>query len=304
MFCSKCGAEAGADARFCSKCGSSLQAADPGPPDRGEVEYIEAAIGPTNRDYYLPKFERFGSGGGYASWNWPALFVPLLWMLYRKMWLWATVYFFGTPVVLAALFTILLLTLPSATAVTVGWTIGLAALLIALPTYANALYYHTCRGRIAVAKAYPVQRREQLRRLWDMGGTSTVAWVVVLLLPVPFVPIIGILAAIAIPAYQDYTIRAQVGEGVSLAAAAKAAVAETFINTGAVPEDRIGGEVLSFTPYGVQRDAGPPAIVWRCGYGPVPAEATHEIATYETGTILPKYLPSACRPENYTPQYQ
>jgi type IV pilus assembly protein PilA len=40
------------------------------------------------------------------------------------------------------------------------------------------------------------------------------------------VAIIGILAAIAIPAYQDYTIRARVTEGLSLAAAAKTTVAE------------------------------------------------------------------------------
>jgi len=40
------------------------------------------------------------------------------------------------------------------------------------------------------------------------------------------VAIIGILAAVAIPAYQDYTIRARVTEGLGLAAAAKIAVAE------------------------------------------------------------------------------
>ncbi|MDJ0700090.1 MAG: pilin [Woeseiaceae bacterium] len=49
------------------------------------------------------------------------------------------------------------------------------------------------------------------------------------------VAIIGILAAIAIPAYQDYTIRAQVSEGLSLAAGAKAAVTEYYQDRGVYP---------------------------------------------------------------------
>jgi type IV pilus assembly protein PilA len=49
------------------------------------------------------------------------------------------------------------------------------------------------------------------------------------------VAIIGILAAIAIPAYQDYTIRAQVSEGLNLAAGAKAAVTEYYQDRGQLP---------------------------------------------------------------------
>ena len=51
------------------------------------------------------------------------------------------------------------------------------------------------------------------------------------------VAIIGILAAIAIPAYQDYTIRAQVSEGLNLSGGAKAAVTEYYQDKGALPAD-------------------------------------------------------------------
>ena len=46
------------------------------------------------------------------------------------------------------------------------------------------------------------------------------------------VAIAGILAAIALPAYQDYTVRARVSEGLTLAASAKIAVMETLANSG------------------------------------------------------------------------
>ena len=49
------------------------------------------------------------------------------------------------------------------------------------------------------------------------------------------IAIIGILAAIAIPAYQDYTIRSKVSEGLNLAGAAKLAISEYYDSLGTLP---------------------------------------------------------------------
>ena len=49
------------------------------------------------------------------------------------------------------------------------------------------------------------------------------------------VAIIGILAALAIPAYLDYTVRTQVGEGLNLTSGAKVAVAEYYLDAGVYP---------------------------------------------------------------------
>jgi type IV pilus assembly protein PilA len=49
------------------------------------------------------------------------------------------------------------------------------------------------------------------------------------------IAIIGILAAIAIPAYQNYTIRSQVTEGLSLAAGWKTAISEYYAQNGSFP---------------------------------------------------------------------
>jgi type IV pilus assembly protein PilA len=149
------------------------------------------------------------------------------------------------------------------------------------------------------------------------------------------VAIIGILAAIAIPAYQDYTIRAQVSEGMNLAAAAKAAVAETFLNRGVAPANRtvagmsangtdtngkyvgavdvaggvititygnevnaaINGLTLGLTPYITPDNS----VAWRCGGAPQPGTGTNTMGNAHTGGTLNtaatlKYLPSACRP--------
>ena len=51
------------------------------------------------------------------------------------------------------------------------------------------------------------------------------------------VAIIGILAAIAIPQYQNYVARAQVSEALVLASGAKTAIAEHYMTTGSFPDD-------------------------------------------------------------------
>ena len=64
------------------------------------------------------------------------------------------------------------------------------------------------------------------------------------------VAIIGILAAIAIPAYQNYTIRAQVTEGLTLADSWKTAIAEYYANTGNWPtQTNLTGTQVSIGKY-------------------------------------------------------
>ena len=145
------------------------------------------------------------------------------------------------------------------------------------------------------------------------------------------VAIIGILAAIALPAYQDYTIRSQASEGLTLMSGAKTAVAETFINTGTAPTDRaaagmsatatdtqgqyvtqvdvangeitatygnnanakIAGDTLVLTPY-EQADG---SVAWQCNSASAgKAPPGTALSGPTTGTLAVQYAPSQCRP--------
>ncbi|EMT4356050.1 pilin [Neisseria gonorrhoeae] len=59
------------------------------------------------------------------------------------------------------------------------------------------------------------------------------------------IAIVGILAAVALPAYQDYTARAQVSEAILLAEGQKSAVTEYYLNNGEWPEDNTSAGVAS-----------------------------------------------------------
>ncbi|UYM30567.1 pilin [Neisseria gonorrhoeae] len=59
------------------------------------------------------------------------------------------------------------------------------------------------------------------------------------------IAIVGILAAVALPAYQDYTARAQVSEAILLAEGQKSAVTEYYLNNGEWPKDNGDAGVAS-----------------------------------------------------------
>ncbi|HFA2538282.1 TPA: pilin [Neisseria gonorrhoeae] len=147
------------------------------------------------------------------------------------------------------------------------------------------------------------------------------------------IAIVGILAAVALPAYQDYTARAQVSEAILLAEGQKSAVTEYYLNNGEWPEDNTSAGVASASDIkgkyvqkvevnnGVvtaemnssnvnkeikgkrlslwgRREAG--SVKWFCGQ-PVKRndadDANDTVAADTAGKIETKHLPSTCRDE-------
>ena len=134
------------------------------------------------------------------------------------------------------------------------------------------------------------------------------------------VAIIGILAAVALPAYQDYTVRAKVTEGLSLAGSAKLAVAEnasnaTYFNSGwvapsstanvdSIAIDNTTGKItISYTaavaPSGTNTiflvpTSGGSAFSGT-GTSSVPPASGSIAWDCKGGTLIAKYRPAVCR---------
>ncbi|HGH0265758.1 TPA: pilin [Neisseria meningitidis] len=100
------------------------------------------------------------------------------------------------------------------------------------------------------------------------------------------IAIVGILAAVALPAYQDYTARAQVSEAILLAEGQKSAVTEYYLNHGEWP--------------GGNSDAGVATSTDIKGKYVQSVEVKNGVVTAANGTdkIDTKHLPSTCRDDS------
>jgi type IV pilus assembly protein PilA len=147
------------------------------------------------------------------------------------------------------------------------------------------------------------------------------------------IAIIGILASLAVSAYQTYTVRSQVSAGIAFASAAKVSIVNAYSQDLAPPTSRpdagmtiepsdssssyvsgidiingrievtfgndahqdIVADTLSLTPY-ITADN---TVVWRCGNAPAPAGSLLSGGGVSTehapATVDPRYLPSSCR---------
>jgi len=129
------------------------------------------------------------------------------------------------------------------------------------------------------------------------------------------VAIIGILAAVAIPAYQDYIARSQVSEAVTLLGGAKTPLSEYLADTGTAPDaaaftdivgTRSGKYVASMAVGGNATDIAVTATMGTTGVNSSIQNSTVQITSSDnartwtcrggtTNPVANKYLPAACR---------
>ena len=252
MFCNSCGHANPDTARFCSTCGEGMsqepasrveqtvvarttptsidtepKATAPSSSSSGARPFDEEAwrtyVGPRNTNFYLPRFRAFAAGGSAAGWHWPAFLATSYWLLYRKMWLYAVGYW--TIPYLLVLASVALIAGTGAENEVVHWLLVAELVLLYFvlpPLFASRIYFRHASKQMAALQISLKSRDAFLGGAHAKGGTSNVALLLIIVFGLLFV--VGILAAVALPAYQDYTMRAKVSEAVRYGNSAAAGV--------------------------------------------------------------------------------
>ena len=316
MYCSKCGTPYDASSKFCSVCGAPTASptgeftyAQPAKTANIDVdELYKAVIGPKNQAAYLKYFhEADRLSKTPASWHWPAFFITFNWMLYRKMWGKSLIYFLLPYLALIPMgIAGALFGKNSEQFVGLAYLAFIAILFVLPPMYAKALYYKHCKNKIAQAQKSSPDIQRQLGELTGRGGTSNVVLIFVLIFGT--ISVIGILAAIALPAYQDYTVRAKLAEAAVVAKNASNDVERYYLQYKQVPStiEETGFTTPRNPSYsGVSVDSQNGVVSILMTTSPiqgksllmVPSQAADGTLTWtcQSADIPQKYLPQACR---------
>jgi type IV pilus assembly protein PilA len=133
------------------------------------------------------------------------------------------------------------------------------------------------------------------------------------------IAILGILLAIAIPAYSDYTVRARVSEGMNMATAAKMAVSETRLSRGSFPgsnaEAGLSEDIKSKFVKSIEVDAGGViSVTFETDDSKIPELGSSNTLVLTPsfngtaidwdcsgGSVEQRFLPASCRPSTTTP---
>jgi len=271
-------------------------------------DFYRAFIGQKSQEYYLRQFAKFDSRGkAGATWHWPAFFATFYWLLYRKMWGTAVLYFFS-PYIAILLLVIASLFVGKADGgllVGVGWLVYIIAMFFFPALYANAFYYRHCKKKLVQVAASGHSEERQLGELTGRGGTSKLFLFLFIFV---IIAIIGILAAIAIPAYQGYTVRAQTTRTVQMGKEMGSHVAEYYGKHHRVPETLAeAGYGQSLPDYvgAVKIDTQTGVISITMAKSMLTGKSLNMIPTLQAGgemvwvcrskDIPPRHLPKACQ---------
>jgi len=116
-------------------------------------------------DYYIERFKKFEETGGAVSWNWAAFFLGVVWMFYRKMYIYA-VLIFTALIFLGALIAVFS---PGNNLLAFGLQLWVW---FGFGAFGNYLYYIFVKNRVSqIERSYP-DENEQRTALAKSGGTS------------------------------------------------------------------------------------------------------------------------------------